>query len=142
MKFTTESFAEITDSLETATKAADVLNGDYDPEEIEEVDFWVRHCSNRPSTNALKMAALNTLFDMHGVEAIRSEGEWVDSYHGDIIATYLNTGDTYAATVLLESESGEFVVTSFGDWLEAWEQEKAAEVQQTLQDELLQELEG
>jgi hypothetical protein len=125
MKFTTEMFADLTDNSLNAHLAAGILNGTYDPvEEVEAVDYWVRHCFNRPSDPELKMAALNALFECHGVEAIRVEGEWLDNYHGDIIGTYINSGDTYAPTVVLDHESGEFLVTTYGDWLEGWERER------------------
>ncbi len=64
----------------------------------------------------------NLLMNGHGVEAIRQEGAYVDNYHGDIIATYVNTGDAYSLTLLLDSETGAFHLTSYGDWLEQWEQ--------------------
>ena len=121
MGYTVESFAELARTAtdpEAAEKAAAILNGTLDPETVEATEDWVRQCFHRPRESELKMHALNALFDCHGVEAIHNERSYVDSYHGDIIATYLNTGDTYATTVLLESSTGRFVVTSYGDWVE------------------------
>jgi hypothetical protein len=66
---------------------------------------------------------VNRVIRGHGVEAIRIEGAYIDNYHFDIVATYVNVGDSYAATLLHESETGNFVLTTWGDWVEAHEQE-------------------
>ena len=63
------------------------------------------------------LSDVNKLIDGHGVEAIRGEYH-VDNYHHDIVATYVNTGDSYSPTVLYETETGRFLVTTFGDWVE------------------------
>lgn len=123
-QFTVEAFAELartaTDPM-AAEKAAAILNGTLDPETVEATEDWIRQCFHRPRESELQMHALNTLFDLHGVEAIQAEGEWVDSYYGDIVATYLNTGDSYALTVVLDSDTGEFLLTSWGDYVEGME---------------------
>jgi hypothetical protein len=126
--FTPEQFTELartaTDPL-AEQKAAAILNDTLDPETVEATEDWVRQCFHKPSDTELKMHALNALFDCHGVEAIRVDGAWVDSYHHDIVAAYLNTGDTYALTVVLDSETGEFLLTSYGDYMEAYETAQA-----------------
>ena len=53
----------------------------------------------------------------YGVEAIRGECH-IDNYHYDIVATYLNPGDTYNATIVYETEHQRFKLTTFGDWVE------------------------
>lgn len=52
-----------------------------------------------------------------GVEAIRGDYH-VDNYYFDIVALYVNTGDTYNPTLLYETETGRFRATTFGDWVE------------------------
>jgi hypothetical protein len=52
-----------------------------------------------------------------GVEAIRSESQW-DNYYGDVVALYLNTGDSYACTLLYDTVKDEFHLISWGDWVE------------------------
>lgn len=47
---------------------------------------------------SVRMDAINKLLGSHGVEAIR--GDWQNGYWCDIVATYCNTGETYALTVL------------------------------------------
>lgn len=133
--FKAEQFTELARTAhdpEAAEKMAAILNDELDPETIEAVEDHVRQMYNKPDSDHLKMLAFDALFDLHGIEAIRVEGEWVDNYHGDIVATYCNTGDTYALTLLHESETGALVLTSYGDWLEAWEQENRGEPSESL----------
>jgi hypothetical protein len=59
----------------------------------------------------------DTAMGTYGVEAIRGDYH-VDNYYYDIVALYVNTGDTYNATLLYETENERFVVTTFGDWVE------------------------
>lgn len=130
--FKPEMFSELARTAhdpKAAEKAAALLNGDLDPEFIEATADWVRQCYHRPRHNELVMHAVNAVLDGHGVEAIRAEHAWVDSFHGDIIATYVNFGDTYCLTVVLDSETGEFILTSWGDFYEGWLAENPEEVE-------------
>jgi hypothetical protein len=127
MKFTAkmfESLARTATDPKAAQKVAAILNGKVDPATIPEVDYWIRQHHYRPQENVLRLHAVNALLDCYGVEPLRVEGEWVDCYHGDIVAAYINTGDPYTETVLLDLETQEFHLTSYGDWLEAWEARK------------------
>jgi hypothetical protein len=58
----------------------------------------------------------NRLLKGHGVEPIRGRNE--GGYWQDVVALYVNMGDTYNATVLYDVEASEFLVTSYGDWVE------------------------
>lgn len=60
------------------------------------------------------------LLEGHGVEAIRGENI-TDGYYGDIVALYVNMGDTYNATILFDVDRHKFYATSYGDWVEAYE---------------------
>ena len=53
----------------------------------------------------------------YGVEAIRGDYH-VNNYYDDIVALYVNTGDTYNATLLYVTDTGRFLLTTFGDWVE------------------------
>lgn len=69
---------------------------------------------------------LNSQIDAHGVEAVwDNHGElstrWGD---GGPVAEYINTGDTYSATVLWDDEENRFFLTTWGDWVERWEKEQ------------------
>jgi hypothetical protein len=52
-----------------------------------------------------------------GIEAIYEEGEY-----GDPVALYLNTGDTYAATIVYDVENDELYVGDWGGFVEEFEQ--------------------
>lgn len=83
---------------------------------------WAAKCHHDPRESRdaraeCRMVALNRIMDGCGVEVIR--GRWVDRYHGDIQAAYVNFGDTYDLTILLDHERQTWRVTSWGDWVEA-----------------------
>lgn len=64
---------------------------------------------------ALELA--DKLLSGHGVEPIRGDYQ-VDRYYYDVVALYVNMGDTYNTTLLYETENERFLVTSWGDWVE------------------------
>ena len=99
-----------------------LLDGRKDPMDYDAVSDWVNRCYNRPSDDELVFEALNSVLGMYGEEAI--EGRWVDRYHGEIQAVYLNTGDKYAMTLLLDHETGHVHLTSWRDWVEANERKR------------------
>lgn len=63
---------------------------------------------------------------LHGVEAmwVSDDGELHQRGYGDIVAEYVNTGDTYAATVIYDYEVDKFMITGWGDWVERWEKQR------------------
>lgn len=69
----------------------------------------------RRAEDAMRLA--DRLMEASGVEAIEGE-DWIDGFYGNIVATYVNTGDTYNPTLLHESKTGRFILTSWGDWVE------------------------
>lgn len=74
-------------------------------------DRRVRECYHPPSTDDERMHVLNSLDPgLHGVEAIKVGSEYAD---------YLNTGDTYAATLIFWR--GNYRVQSWGDFVEIME---------------------
>ena len=80
---------------------------------------WIRQCYNMPDDTELIMSAIDELTGGFGVEAIQ--------HNAKVIAEYVNQGDTYAFTIVRDMESGEYILTSYGDWLEGWEQEECEE---------------
>ncbi len=66
-----------------------------------------RSMKNRPNR---RLRAIDRLLGMHGIERIHEK-------NGELAFTYANSGDTYAATVILYA-SGTFRVTSWGDIVE------------------------
>lgn len=84
-------------------------------------DYWTDLSHNR--RNEIKFQLLDELLDTCGVEAIRTD-EHIDNYHFDIRASYLNTGDTYATTLLLDHKERVWKLRSWGDFVEAIEGEE------------------
>lgn len=71
----------------------------------------IAECYHAPTTLDLRMAALNALAGTHGIEGAQAgTGEWL---------TFLNAGDTYAATVTYWR--GRYRVESWGDRVETLE---------------------
>lgn len=66
------------------------------------------------------MRYANKLMNGHGVEGLRDENAWVDKYFYDIIAVYVNKGDTYDTTLLYDTEHDRYLITSWGDFYEHW----------------------
>lgn len=81
---------------------------------------WANSCYNPLPAKDCKLSALNELLGMFGVEAVRDENTW-DRYYGDVVAEYLNTGDSYAATLVLDHQRGKWLLTSWGDFVETME---------------------
>ena len=75
---------------------------------------------NHPRIDAA-LELMNKFLGASGVEAIRGSGAHVDRYYYDIVALYVNTGDTYSMTLLYDTDKDKFEVTSWGGWVEAME---------------------
>jgi len=99
-----------------------LISGKTDPKTYKSVQKWVDRCFNEPTDIELRMEAINEILEGFGVEGI--EGKWVDSYHRENQAVYINTGDTYSLTILYDNELRRFVVTTFGDWVESHEKSR------------------
>jgi hypothetical protein len=82
---------------------------------------WIDHPSMSPDA-VLTMAS--TMLHGHSVESCRDERAWVDAYYGNTIALYVNRGDTYATTLLYDTEMKKFRIISWGDWFETWNNEQ------------------
>jgi hypothetical protein len=65
---------------------------------------------------------INDVLGGHGIEVIH--GRYIDRYHQDIQAEYVNMGNTYDTTVLHDNETGRIHVTSWGDWFERHEKQR------------------
>jgi hypothetical protein len=76
---------------------------------------WVNQCHNYPSQQELVMSALNDLLEGFGIEAIRDPDD-----SDNIIATYVNMGDTYNGTIVYDMKEEQYVLTTWGDWYEGW----------------------
>jgi hypothetical protein len=70
-------------------------------------------CYHQPNRLTRILECLNEALETHGVEPLGH----VDFRDGPP-AEYLNTGDTYTATLLFDHGTDTFKLTSWGDWLE------------------------
>lgn len=84
------------------------------------VQTWINQCYNKPSDKELKLYAINELLSGYGVEPIQHESIYINSYYMNIAACYINMGDTYINTVLLDHETGKFIICSWGDYYEKY----------------------
>lgn len=116
MTYTPEMFDDLARTAHNpnaAELAAGLLNGTVDPDTLLDGVLML-------DRDERVMEALNRVLDCYGVEALTPDG----CIHP--IGVYLNTGDTYSLTVVLD-EDGEFHLTTWGDFLEGWEREQAEE---------------
>lgn len=100
-----------------------ILDGRDNPEALPKVARWVAQCYHMPHQVELKMAAVDELLGTWGVEAIHDTSVW-DNYHGDVVATYCNAGDSYAGTILYDVSRDAFYATTWADWVETAERNR------------------
>jgi len=67
----------------------------------------------------LKLLLLNQVISGHGVETIYTASGV------NAMADYINFGETYQVTILYDYTINQFMLTSWGDWLENYERQKA-----------------
>jgi hypothetical protein len=115
-------------SAEACQIIANLCNGDLEidpldiPEQFKGTAKWVAQCHNFPSRQELTMSALNDVIEGFGTEPIRPPND-----SNTLLATYVNTGDTYSGTVVYDHEKEEYVLTTWGDWYSGWIDEQNAE---------------
>lgn len=84
------------------------------------VQNWMSQCFNRPNDHELILCAINQILEGHGVECIRDENVYVSRYYGDVIAEYINMGDTYLMTIVYDTAREKFLICSWGDFYESY----------------------
>ena len=115
--------------VDKGTTVYALLKGTTDYKVHPAVVKWAEQCYHDPrdSSNAKAeclMVAIDAELETYGVEAIR--GRYVDRYHQDVQATYCNTGDTYATTILYDCEDDRMLITAYGDWIETHSEREVA----------------
>lgn len=63
----------------------------------------------------------------YGVESLMLEGVWISYHWQNIIAEYVNRGETYTTTLIYDTEKAEFLIWNCGDYQEDWEKEHSEE---------------
>jgi len=70
------------------------------------------------------MQEISDLIGGHGVEPISDEQIYVSKFWFNTVAIYVNMGDTYATTILYDTQTNKFDCTTYGDFVEEMEREK------------------
>ena len=89
------------------------------PKRFPRTNSWADGCYHYPNRREIKLEALDELLGTCGVEAISDERIYIDHYHGNTVASYLNTGDSYAETLLFDNYENKWKLTSWGDFVES-----------------------
>jgi len=89
---------------------------DY-PKRFPKTNSWVKCCYNLPKLNEIRLEAISEVIGGFGTEAIEVEG-FFHPYYRNLGASYVNTGDTYSPTILLDHIKQVWKLTTWGDWIE------------------------
>ena len=91
-----------------------MLQGDEDLEALAKLLNGAH--GERAVDNAMSEAS--DVLGLFGVEAI-----WEEGNYSNPVATYVNTGDSYAMTLVYDVEEDEILLTGWGDFVEDFERE-------------------
>jgi hypothetical protein len=75
----------------------------------------IAECLHSPKTYDVRMHVLDSIAETHGVEYINHRDDTFTQAQG---LDYLNTGDTYALTIIRNCATGRYRVASWGDIVE------------------------
>ena len=75
----------------------------------------IAECCNPPKTSDVRMRVLNSIAETFGAEYIAHRDDTSTQALG---IEYLNTGDSYAPTIVRSCETGRYRVASWGDLVE------------------------
>jgi len=116
-------------SIFTGNLALLVLRGRVDPAKhptrFPLTTRWIGSCYHYPRKQEIKLEALNELLGGYGVEHIRLEDSY-DPFYGDCAASYINLGETYTPTLLLDHQQNRWRLIDWGSWYEEAEQRRYA----------------
>ena len=111
--------AELNITLPQAKQVRGVITGKIKTAAYKSVTDWCRQCYNEPSVKEKRMVALNEIISGYGVEALQhAEAGCCDAP----LCEYVNTGDTYSATIV-RLQGGKYVVSTWGDMVEYYERQ-------------------
>ena len=107
---------------DVAVQVLGLIDGDLDPEDV--ADTLQYHSILKGASGAL--IAIDQLIDGHGIESVALEqDEYGYADWNSPSFEYVNTGDTYSATIVLYQ--GDFYLTTWGDAYEEWKIEPEEE---------------
>lgn len=102
-----------------AQQVLGLIDGDLDPEDF--ADFSQFY--NNPRGNEAILYAIDAVIEGFGVESVALEqDEYGNAPYDSDTFQYVNTGDTYNATIVLYQ--GDFYLTTWGDAYEEWKIEE------------------
>lgn len=110
--------AELHITPDQARRVRALIKGDLDPEKVDATATWIDQCYHRPSDSELVMHAIDASIETHGVEGLGEiDSDWFGLYRIPKFE-YCNTGDSYAATICRNNETGSYFICSWGDLAE------------------------
>jgi len=95
-----------------------LLSGKVLPGTYPAVESWLRKCHNPPRWEEQVMLAVSEVIEGYGVEDAESSNTWISYYHQHFVFDYVNMGDTYDVTIVLDHRLNRFRLTSWGDYVE------------------------
>lgn len=104
---------------------AALIAGTASPLDVASTLRWAEECYHWPDADDLILHAVNNVLGYHGVEALFRDGSELVTYGTRVVLSYANSGDTYLPTIAYDYEAEQYLLTSWGDWAEEWEQEHA-----------------
>ena len=106
-----------------AQRIRGLMDGSAKTRTYASVVAWESQLYNPSKRLDRALLAINEELDTFGVEPIRAADHY-DSYWGDTVALYCNTGDSYGATILYDVQRDSWYVTSYGDWIDQYERSR------------------
>jgi hypothetical protein len=104
-------------TTEKAKELRAVLKGEKSPDDYASVQAWQKQCYSLLPWLDKALCAADEIMEQFGVEPIHGETYW-SAYWGDIVALYINTGETYDATLVVDVRDKTLQLTSWGDYVE------------------------
>lgn len=117
--YTSPSIARLVSALNLSTEQAATVRGlirgeisTRDKARFPQANAWFDSCFHQPQRADRILACVNETMDGFGVEPIWGNDPFWPA------ADYINTGDTYNATILFNRITRAFSLTTFGDFIE------------------------
>lgn len=110
--------------LDAAKRVRGVMDGSVKTRSFTSVVEWEGRSHHMPGYRDRQLCALNEILEGYGVEVVRGIGPNVTNgfLGGEILAEYINTGDTYAPTIVFSYvHTTDWHVTTLGDFVETAE---------------------
>ena len=101
-----KAFVQAGFSVDQGEQCRAIMAGTTKTTAYETVQAWLKCSYNKPSLLERKLCALNEILDGEGVEALYK--------NDDLLAEYVNLGETYATTLVYNYRTDTFLLGSYG----------------------------